>query len=110
MFILVSGTPSCIHDALYSSKSKRNLLRFKVIHRSEFHIETICENNIEYLCITSSVSGQNRILEKLLFFLFDLYYTMIKSCSKLNSREPKIFVIKKLLYFGMIIFVTLDQL
>jgi hypothetical protein len=36
-----------INDALYSSKSRRNLLSFKDIRRNGYHIETKTENNID---------------------------------------------------------------
>ena len=45
--MLPSGTRFYINDALYSSKSRRNLLSFKDILRNGYHIETMNENNIE---------------------------------------------------------------
>ena len=39
--MLPSGTRFHINDALYSSKSKRNLLSFKDIRRNGYHIETM---------------------------------------------------------------------
>jgi hypothetical protein len=47
--LLPKGTKLIINDALYSNKSKRNLLSFKDIRRNGYHIETMTENNIEYL-------------------------------------------------------------
>jgi hypothetical protein len=47
--LLPEGTKLIINDALYSSKSRRNLLSFKDIRRNGYHIETMTENNIEYL-------------------------------------------------------------
>ena len=41
MIMLLKGTKLCIDDALYSSKSSRNLLNFKDIHDNGYHIETI---------------------------------------------------------------------
>ena len=35
-----------INDALYSRKSKRNLLSFKYIRRNVYHIETMNEDNV----------------------------------------------------------------
>ena len=38
--MLPKGTKLCIDDALYSSKSSRNLLSFKDIRYNGYHIET----------------------------------------------------------------------
>ena len=46
-------------------KSKRNLLNFKDIYRNGYHIETMNEDNVEYIYITSVISGQKLIMEKL---------------------------------------------
>jgi hypothetical protein len=63
--LLPEGTKLIINDALYSSKSKRNSLSFKHIRRNGYHIETMTENNIEYLQITTLKYGQKIILEKM---------------------------------------------
>ena len=63
--MLPNGTRFHINDVLYSSKSKRNLLSFKDIHINGYHIETMNEDNAEYLYITSIISGQKLIMEKL---------------------------------------------
>ncbi|KAF5756330.1 hypothetical protein HanXRQr2_Chr17g0813381 [Helianthus annuus] len=47
--ILSSGTQLTIDNALYSSKSRRNLLSFKDIRKNGYHLKTISEQNIEYL-------------------------------------------------------------
>ena len=73
-----NGTKLNIEDALYSSRSKRNLLSFKDIRRNGYHIETKNENDIEYLYITSIVSSQKLVLEKLPTFYSGLYFTKIK--------------------------------
>ena len=44
--MLPNGTRFHINDALYSSKSRRNLLSFKDIHWNVYHIETMNEDNI----------------------------------------------------------------
>ena len=49
--MLPNGTRFHINDALYFSKSRRNLLSFKVIRRNGYHIETMNEDNVEYLYI-----------------------------------------------------------
>ena len=54
---LLNGTRFHINDALYFSKSRRNLLSFKDICKNGYHIETMNENNVEYLYITSIISG-----------------------------------------------------
>ncbi|GAV92723.1 hypothetical protein CFOL_v3_36101, partial [Cephalotus follicularis] len=50
-FVLSNGTQMRITDALYSTKSRRNLLSFKDILRNGYHIETTNENGKEYLYI-----------------------------------------------------------
>ena len=77
-YILLSeGTRIIINDALYSSKSTRNLLSFKDIRHNGYHLETMSENNIEYLQITSIEFGQKTILEKLKALSSGLYCTCI---------------------------------
>ena len=65
--MLPKGTKLCINDALYSSKSSRNLLNFKDIRYKGYHIETNNKGSEEFLYITSIVSSQKLILEKLLW-------------------------------------------
>ena len=55
--MLPNGTRFHINDALYSSKSRRNLLSFKDIRRNGYHIETMNEDNVEYIYITSIISS-----------------------------------------------------
>ena len=76
--ILPDKTRFHINDVLYSRKSKRNLLSFKDIRINEYHIETMNEGNVEYLYITSIISDQMLIVEKLLIFSSELYHTNIK--------------------------------
>jgi hypothetical protein len=47
--LLPEGTKLFINDTLYSNKSRINLLSFKDIRRNGYLIETMTENNIEYL-------------------------------------------------------------
>ena len=77
--MLPKGTKLYIDDALYSSKSRRNLLSFKNIHHNGYHIETNNKSSEEYLYITSMVSGQKLILEKLSIFSSELYYTTMRT-------------------------------
>ena len=76
--MLPNWTRLHINDALYSSKSKRILLCFKGIPRNGYHIETMNEDNVEYLYITFIISDQKLIMEKLLIFSSGLYHTIIK--------------------------------
>ena len=71
--MLPNGTRFHINDALYSSKSIRNLLSFKKICRNGYHIENMNEDNVEYIYITSIISDQKLIMEKLLAFSSGLY-------------------------------------
>ena len=77
--MLPNGTRFHINDALYSSKSRRNLLSFKDIHRNGYHIETMNEDNVEYIYITSIISCQKLIMKKISAFSSKLYHTTIKS-------------------------------
>ena len=49
--MLSNGTRFHINDVLYYSKSTRNLLSFKDIHKNGYYIETTNEGNIECLLI-----------------------------------------------------------
>ena len=75
--MLPCGTIFHINDALYSVRSRRNLLSFKDIPHNGYHIETTYDNNKEYLCITHIVSSQKLVAEKLPAFSSGLYYTTI---------------------------------
>jgi hypothetical protein len=77
--LLPKGTKLIINDALYSSKSRKKLLSFKDIRRNGYHIETMTENNIEYLQITTIKYGQKIILEKIEALSSGLYCTNISS-------------------------------
>ncbi|KAG4169619.1 hypothetical protein ERO13_A12G091222v2, partial [Gossypium hirsutum] len=79
IILLLNGTKFVIDDALFFSKSQRNLLSFKDIHINGYHIETINEKNIEYLHITNVECGNKYILERLLAFSSGLYYTYISA-------------------------------
>lgn len=50
--MLFYETKLFIDDVLYSFKSKKNLLSFKNIHPNRYYIETIIDNDSDYLCIT----------------------------------------------------------
>ena len=94
--VLPNGTRFHINDALYYSKSRRNLLSFKDICKNGYHIETMNEGNKECLNITSIFSGKIIVAEKLSAFSFWLYHTTIKSIESnvvVNQKfnDPKIF-------------------
>ena len=77
--MLSNGTRFHINDALYFSKSTRNLLSFKDIRKNGYHIETMNEGNKESLYITSIIYGKKIVAEKFLTFSSGLYHTTIKS-------------------------------
>ncbi|TYJ39995.1 hypothetical protein E1A91_A04G108400v1, partial [Gossypium mustelinum] len=79
IILLPKCTKFVIDDALFSSKSPRNLLSFKDIRINGYHIETINEKNIEYLYITNVECGKKYILERLHAFSSGLYYTHISA-------------------------------
>ena len=98
MILLPNNTKICISDALYSSRSRRNLLSFKDIRCNGYHIEIISDKNIEYLCITSHDSGKKLIKEKLRSLSSGLYYTLIRGVevhAVMNQKfsDPKIFML-----------------
>ena len=94
---------------MYSPKSSKNLLSFKNIHYNGYHIETNNEGSEEFLYISSKVSSQKLILEKLHIFSSRLYYTIMrivetnvaihKKCS-----DPKVFILRhdRLGHLGLI--------
>ena len=77
--LFLGRTKFIIDDALLSTKSKINLLSFKDIQRNGYYMETMNEDDIEYLYITSIVSCEKCVLEKLFVFSFVLYYTNIST-------------------------------
>ena len=83
---------------LYSSKSSRNLLSFKDIRYNGYHIETNNEGSEGFLYITSIVSGQKLILEKLPIFSSGLYYTTMRTIETnvtihQKCLDPKVFML-----------------
>ena len=87
--ILPKGTKLQIEDALYSNKSSRNLLSFKVIHRNGYHIETMNHDANEYLLIISIISGQKCIFEQLSSLSYRLYQTTIRSIESYAFMNQK---------------------
>ena len=96
--MLPKGTRFHINEALYTSKSTRNLFSFKDIRRNGYHIETMNDGNRECLYITSIVSGKKLVVETLLAFSTGLYHTTIKPIESyvvVNQKfnDPKTFVL-----------------
>ena len=75
--LIPGGTNLAIDEALYCSKSQRNLLSFKDIRQNGYHIETTNDEKIEYLYITTIMSGKKYVLEMLPVLSSGLYYTSI---------------------------------
>ena len=74
--LLPKGTKLIIDDALYSSRSRRNLLSFKDIQKNGYHIETMNERNCEYLHITS-IKNSQKILMKICKHCLQNYMVLI---------------------------------
>ncbi|TYH06032.1 hypothetical protein ES288_A08G126000v1, partial [Gossypium darwinii] len=89
IILLPKYTKFIIDDALYSTKSQRNLLSFKDIRLNGYHIETMNEKNVEYLYITNVEYGKKYILERLPNFSSGLYYTHISAIESHVTTNPK---------------------
>ena len=82
-FILPNGTKFFIKDALFSSKSKRNLLSFNDIYLHGYDTQSATEENMKYMYLTTYISGKKYILEKLSKLSSGLYYTYINMIESL---------------------------
>ena len=96
--MLPNGTRFHINDALYFSKSIKNLICFKNIRKNGYHIEIMNKSNTKCLYITSIVYDKKLIMEKLSAFSSELYHTNIKlieSYVVVNQKfnDPKTFVL-----------------
>ncbi|TYJ01433.1 hypothetical protein E1A91_A13G153100v1 [Gossypium mustelinum] len=89
VIILPKGTKFIIDDALYSTKSQRNLLSFKDIRLNGYHIETMNEKNVEYLYITNVECGKKYVLERLPAFSSGLCYTHISAIESHVTTNQK---------------------
>ena len=67
--VLPKGTILHIENAFLSSRSKRNLLNFKDVRRNGYHVETIYEQNKEYIGITSYKMGLKTIQRRPYFIV-----------------------------------------
>ncbi|XP_015075510.1 uncharacterized protein LOC107019595 [Solanum pennellii] len=87
--LLPGGTLLVIDNALYYSKSHRNLLSFKVIRQNGYHVETANEGKVEYLYITTINADKKIVHEKLPALYSGLYYTnicIVESHTLVNKR------------------------
>ena len=87
--LLPGGTLLVIDNALYCSKSQRNLLSFKVIRQNGYHVETANEGKVEYLYITTINAEKKTVHEKLYALSSGLYHTNIgtvESHAVVNKR------------------------
>ena len=94
--MLPNGTKLQINDALDSNRSNRNLFSFKDICQNRYHIEISTEHNSKFLSITSTISCQKHVLEKLPSLSSGLYHINIRTIKinfivDLKFFDPKIF-------------------
>ena len=73
-----NGTKLIINNALYSSKSRRNLISFKDVRQNGYHLETMTTDQKEYLCLTTEKHGKKHIHEKLPAYSSGLYHINIR--------------------------------
>ena len=88
--MLPNGATFHIENALLSTRSKRNLLRFKDVRRNGYQLETIYENNNDCLCITSYKMGINTVHEQLKALISELYYVPIRAIESYASMSWKL--------------------
>ena len=60
--ILPKGTKLIINNAMFSPKSKRNLLSFKDIRENGYHIQSMDEINLAYFGIIKNVFGKTCVI------------------------------------------------
>ena len=88
--VMPKGTHLEISNALYSPKSKRNLLSFKDIRMNDLHVETRGEGKKEFLLIYENAQGHKKVLETIPAISIGLYCANIKS-SEANTSIPNEF-------------------
>ena len=71
------GTKLVINAALYSSKSRRNLISFKTICQNGYHMKTKTINEKKFLCLTTESNGTKIMLERMPVYSSGLYLTCI---------------------------------
>ena len=89
-FILPNKTLIHIQEALYSSKSTRNLLSCKDIRLNGCHVETTNENEKEYLLMTSNIVDNKKVLEKFHLVSSKLSVTRIRVIESHSVNIPKV--------------------
>jgi hypothetical protein len=82
--MLPNGIKFIIDNALFYTKSRRNILSLKNIRLNGYRIEIANDNGIEYLYIVSNISTEKQILKKLHALSSGLYYTST-STIKVNA-------------------------
>ena len=75
VLMLPNRTPLQIKNAIYSSKSMRNLLSLEDIRLNGFHLQTVDKKGKEYHYITQIVSNKKHVLESFLCISSGLYFT-----------------------------------
>ena len=88
--MLPNGTTLHIEDALLSTKMKRNLLSFKDVRHNGYHLETIIEDDIDYLCIISCKMGIKTIYEKIKASISRLYCVPIRAIESYANMSWKL--------------------
>ena len=58
--VLPDDTRMFIEEAFLYPGAERNLLTFKDIRRSGYHVSTACENGVEYLYLTESDEAKKK--------------------------------------------------
>ena len=87
--MMPNGTHLEISDALYSPKSKRNLLSFKDIRMNGLHVETKGEGKKEFLLIYENVQGHKKVLETISAISMGFY------CAHINLIEVNVTMTKE---------------
>ncbi|KAK9105957.1 hypothetical protein Scep_022801 [Stephania cephalantha] len=79
--MLLGGTTIHVDNALYSENSRRNLLSFKDIRQNGYHIETVNENNREFLYVTLiGFKWEKRSVRKIPSFIIWIIFYSYKAC------------------------------
>ena len=89
LILLPNNTRLKITNALFSPKSKRNLLSFKDIRLNGYHLETREENKVEYLYVTRIKDGQKSTCEVFKGLPSGLYTTYIQQIEANMTEHQK---------------------
>ena len=87
--LLPGGTLIVIDNALYCSKSHRNLLSFMVHRQNDYYVETANEGKVEHLYITTINENKKTVHEKFPALSSGLYHINIgtvESHAVVNKR------------------------